>query len=101
MLINNHGEIINDIDYIRLEDIFNKEILTEEEKLLIQHKTRCACGLIVSISGLKSHVSSSNIHKKRMNKFRLSDKYIHPHSPYSRVPKKIEKFNEKIIINFD
>jgi len=101
MKTNSYGEIICKKEYKVLENIFNKEILTENEKKLIHNKTRCACGLILSVSGIKAHVSSSQIHKKRMEKFKLTDYYCHPKKPFSRIDKKIKIHNEKVVINFD
>tara|TARA_R100001086_G_scaffold202426_1_gene118584 strand:+ start:4166 stop:4471 length:306 start_codon:yes stop_codon:yes gene_type:complete len=101
MKYNSYGEVIDNKDYEKLEYIFNKEVLTEQEKKIIENKTRCACGLILSISGIKAHVSSSIIHKKRMEKFNLTDYYVHPKSPYSRLQKTITIHKEKVVINFD
>lgn len=99
---NVYGEILDEDDYKRVETIFNRnEIKTDEEKCLISNKIRCACGLILSVSGLKAHVSSSVVHKKRMNSIGCADIYTHPYKPYSRIDKCIKKYNEKIILNFN
>ena len=99
---NIYGEITNENDYKKIENIFNRnEIKTDEERILISNKIRCACGLILSVSGLKAHVSSSAIHKKRMNKLGCADIYTHPYKPYSRIDKCIKIYKEKIVLNFD
>tara|TARA_R100000773_G_scaffold26217_1_gene22825 strand:+ start:1123 stop:1437 length:315 start_codon:yes stop_codon:yes gene_type:complete len=99
---NIYGEIQDKNHYEKIEDIFNrKELKTDEEKYLISNKIRCACGLILSVSGLKAHVSSSAIHKKRMNNLGCADIYTHPYKPYSRIDKCIKIYNEKIVLNFD
>ena len=101
MKFNIYGEVINIDDYKKLEDLFNKEELNEEEKNMMKNKTRCACGLILSIYGIKAHVSSSIIHKDRMLKLGFTEAYCHPRRPYSRLQKKMEIQREKITIDFD
>ena len=102
---NVYGEIIGEDDYKRVEDIFNKDdIKSDEEKCLISNKIRCACGLILRVSGLKAHVSSSFIHKKRMIEAGMGgvyDIYCHPYRPYSRKEKGIKFYKERVILNFD
>jgi hypothetical protein len=102
IVTNIYGEIINEDDYKMVEEIFNKNNLKNDlEKCLISNKIRCACGLILSVSGLKAHVSSSAIHKKRMIAIGCADVYTHPYRPYSRVEKCIRKYHEKVILSFD
>lgn len=101
MKFNIYGEVINIDDYQKLEDLFNKEELNDEERDMMKNKTRCACGLILSIYGIKAHVSSSKIHKKRMSALGFTEAYCHPRRPYSRLQKKIEIQKEKITISFD
>jgi hypothetical protein len=102
IVTNIYGEIINKNDYERVEKIFNtNELKTDEEKCLVSNKIRCACGLILSVSGLKPHVSSSAVHKKRMEKIGCADIYTHPYRPYSRVDKCIKIYKEKIILDFN
>tara|TARA_R100001163_G_C4917102_1_gene98903 strand:+ start:218 stop:529 length:312 start_codon:yes stop_codon:yes gene_type:complete len=101
IITNIYGEIIDKNGENKIEEIFNNPQSTEEELKLISGKIRCPCGKIVSVSGLKSHISSSIIHKKRMKKIGCADIYTHPFRPYSRIQKSIEIFHEKTIVNFD
>jgi hypothetical protein len=101
ILTNIYGEVIDKKGEEKIERIFNNTESTEDELKLISGKIRCACGKIISVSGLKSHISSSIVHKKRMEKIGCADVYIHPFRPYSRLQKCIEIFHEKTIINFD
>tara|TARA_Y100000114_G_C11732014_1_gene314133 strand:- start:673 stop:984 length:312 start_codon:yes stop_codon:yes gene_type:complete len=101
IITNIYGEVIDKKGEEKIERIFNNTESTEEELKLISGKIRCACGKIISVSGLKSHISSSVIHKKRMEKIGCADIYIHPFRPYSRLQKCIEIFHEKTIVNFD
>ena len=99
---NVYGEILDEDDYKRVETIFNRnEIKTDEEKCLISNKIRCACGLILSVSGLKAHVSSSFIHKKRMIEIGCGDIYCHPYKPFSRKEHSVKFYKERVILNFD
>ena len=101
VITNIYGEIIYKEGEKKIENIFNNTDITEEELKLISGKIRCPCGKIVSVSGLKSHISSSIIHKRKMEKIGCADIYVHPFRPYSRIQKNIEIFHEKIIVNFD
>ena len=50
MEINTYGEIINKKDYYKLEKSFNKSVdeLNDNDRLILQNKVRCYCGLILS-----------------------------------------------------
>jgi hypothetical protein len=101
IITNIYGEVIDKKGEEKIEKIFNNTEASHEELKLISGKIRCPCGKIVSVSGLKSHISSSIVHKKRMEKIGCADIYVHPFRPYSRIQKNIEIFHEKTILNFD
>lgn len=98
---NSYGEVRDKNQYKYIESLFSKKDITDEEKLFLGKKVKCYCGLIVNKNGIKSHISTSIIHKKRMAVFNIDGSwYCPPHKPYSRIDKKIE-FNEgKYILDF-
>jgi hypothetical protein len=100
---NSYGEIRNKTEYKYLEDLFYKIDNSNEEKEILKNKVRCYCGLILLKNTLKSHISTSKLHRDRMRKFNLSDYnyYVNPIKPYSRIDKCITITNEKIVLNFD
>jgi len=98
---NSYGEIRDRTQYKYVENLFNKKDLSEEEKLCLSQKVRCYCLLIVNRNGLKSHISTSKIHKKRMEAYNISNNwYVSPHKPYSRLDKCIEINEGKYILDF-
>ena len=102
---NSYGETTTKEDYLYLYNLFTKKDINIDEKKCLKNKIICYCGLIVSVSGLKQHIKLSKTHKKRMDVYNLDNTcyYIHPYNPNSRKKniQKIEKHQEKIVINFD
>lgn len=98
---NSYGEIRDRKQYNYIETLFCKKNITEEEKLFLSKKIKCYCGLIVNKNGIKSHISTSSIHKKRMSVYNIDGSwYCSPHKPYSRIDKKIEINEGKYILDF-
>ena len=99
---NSYGEIRNLNDYKLLQKIYCKEELSEEEKIFLSSKVKCYCGLIVSRNGIKSHISTSLIHKKRMAVYNLSDYwYVNPEKPYCRIDRNITIDKGRFILDFN
>ena len=82
--------------------ITEKNLEYKEQKIeFLSKKIKCYCGLIVNKNGIKSHISTSSIHKKRMSVYNIDGSwYCSPHKPYSRIDKKIEINEGKYILDF-
>jgi len=100
---NSYGEVRDKYQYKYLEDLFFKIDNNVQEKEILKNKIRCYCGLILLKNTIKSHISTSKLHRDRMRKYNLQNYnyYVNPTKPYSRIDKCITITNEKIVLSFD
>tara|TARA_R100000655_G_scaffold110039_1_gene167150 strand:+ start:8132 stop:8455 length:324 start_codon:yes stop_codon:yes gene_type:complete len=99
---NSYGEIKNIKHYKQVRELFNKKELNDEEKEIISSKVLCYCGLLVSKAGIKSHITNSLVHRKRMSVYNIdSGYYVNPTNAYSRIQYKIEVTKDNFVIDFD
>jgi hypothetical protein len=99
IITNMYGEIIDERQYKKLEKIFNNSDNEEELNDNLKKYVKCFCGLLISKQGLRHHISTSHIHKKRMKNIN-TDLYVNPDKPFSRISKKVEISNEKVVLDF-
>ena len=99
---NSYGECRNNKHHKYLLDIYKKKNINDEEKKILENKILCFCGCLISRGGIKSHISISKLHKKRMSIFNNYNPnfYCNPLKPYSRKDNTITITNDRYVLDF-